>query len=152
MANKKQARPRLGRCYRATYDEGDPPRSFVLVDSPDGGETWTIIEAGGSTQVDFDRDELWPKGTSTLAEIDPKSINRHTADDVAKWMFSQVDPKHDIEQETAARHVRDQFGAEFVYTTPEGGLGIRSRVLDRFKKLHQRAIRFDPRRKMWTAG
>src|ERR1051326_1027495 len=99
-----------GRCYEITYANGDPTRAFFVVDIRDGGETWQILEQGNAQAIVEGMDELFPKEVDhSAAEIDPHQLGRHNVEDVAQWMWAEIQQKQELEQEVAAIHIRDHF-------------------------------------------
>ncbi len=59
----------------------------------------------------------------------------HTAEDVAKWMLSQLEKQSRLYQETAVHQIRQLFGPQFTYINPNGNYGIGKDVLKEFRKL-----------------
>jgi len=58
-----------------------------------------------------------------------------TANDVARWMLSELEKDQILYQETAVSDIQEKFGDSFVYDNPNGNLAISKEVLAEFREL-----------------
>lgn len=57
------------------------------------------------------------------------------AEDVAKWMLSELEKDQILYQETVVSEIQDKFGDSFVYYNQNGNMAISKEVLSEFRKL-----------------
>ncbi|MHC2466687.1 DUF6953 family protein [Bradyrhizobium embrapense] len=72
-----------------------------------------------------------------------------TVDQVAQWMFEDVNRKGMLEQETAAHEIQRRFGKGFIYNNENGNPAIDRKVLAAFRKLSGDGIVWDRSYKAW---
>jgi hypothetical protein len=58
-----------------------------------------------------------------------------SAEDIAKWMLSELEKDRILYQETAVCDIQDKFGESFVYYNQNGNQAISKEVLSEFRKL-----------------
>lgn len=72
-----------------------------------------------------------------------------TPDDVAKWMFSELQREKCLYQETAVYDIASKFGEEFTYYNDNGNPAIGKNVLVAFKKLTGDTVIWERGERMW---
>src|SRR5580698_10379289 len=115
MEMARQPTIKKGRCYKATNQDGSV-QNFVVLEAP---PRLVVICEGQTTRTIF---QIQPG--MAVQEIDPHSMGRNSADDVAQWMWSTFQRDQFLDQQDAAVHIAQHFGNEFVYTTERRNLGI----------------------------
>jgi hypothetical protein len=63
-----------------------------------------------------------------------------TAEEVARWMQSELERKGDLYKADAARGIESEFGEGFVYENQRGNLAIDRKVLRAFRKLTEDTV------------
>jgi len=61
----------------------------------------------------------------------------YTADDVAKWMVSELQNAGILHQSDAVAYIRNHFGEHFIYVNDNGNESIDKEVKKAFRKLHR---------------
>jgi len=74
-----------------------------------------------------------------------------TSADVAQWMVEQIeaDPRGRLDQWSAARRIRTDFGEEFVYTNDRGNVAISRAVLGAFRAQTKGTVVWDRWDQAW---
>jgi hypothetical protein len=67
-----------------------------------------------------------------------------TATEVAQWMFEQVKTEGHLYRPNAVAYIEEHFGAEHLYYTNSGSIGIREEVRKEFRKLHGGTVEYYP--------
>lgn len=76
-------------------------------------------------------------------------VKEVTEKDVALWLYNEVINTPFLYRDNAAKHIRALFGDDFIYTTKSGKLGISLKVMNEFRKINQRGIKWDRRKHGW---
>ncbi|MCQ6563232.1 DUF6953 family protein [Paenibacillus mendelii] len=61
----------------------------------------------------------------------------YTADEVAEWMFKELQNTGMLYQEQAVDYISKHFGESFIYVNENGNRSIDKEVKKAFKKLHR---------------
>jgi hypothetical protein len=72
-----------------------------------------------------------------------------TAEEVAKWMLTELERVQFLHQETVACDIAAKCGQEFTYINDNGNLAIRKDVLLAFRKLTGDAVIWERAERMW---
>lgn len=72
-----------------------------------------------------------------------------TADDVARWMLSEVINNEILYQESATFDIEKLFGHAFLYENEAGNVAINKDVLKAFKKLSEDTVVWERGEKAW---
>jgi hypothetical protein len=59
-----------------------------------------------------------------------------TADEVAEWMFKELEFAGTLYQAEAVKYIQSHFGESFIYVNDKGHASIDKEVKKAFKKLH----------------
>ena len=72
-----------------------------------------------------------------------------TARDVAEWMAAHFATTTFVYQETIVYKIKNEFGADFVYSNASGNLAIGKDVLKEFRKLTEGTVIWERSEKAW---
>jgi hypothetical protein len=68
---------------------------------------------------------------------------------IAAWMFEELQRTKALYQETAVYDIAKRFGKEFTYTNVSGNIAIRKDVLSAFRKLSGDSVVWERGERMW---
>lgn len=69
--------------------------------------------------------------------------------DVAGWMYEEVQSAHFLYQDTAVVEIGRRFGEEFVYINDAGNFAIAKPVLAAFRKVSKSDVVWDKGERAW---
>ena len=72
-----------------------------------------------------------------------------TNEDVAEWMAKEVRARPVLNQTTAAREMKNEFGEEFTYKNKNGNRAIKKSVLDAFNRLTEEDVVWVKKNQRW---
>ena len=72
-----------------------------------------------------------------------------TALEVAEWMVKPFETARHVDQDSVVYKIKQQFGADFVYTNGNGNLAISRDVLKHFRKLTEGDVVWERSDRSW---